>query len=144
MNPDILEAVFPVKSEWLTLALEPGQTLCEHTTQVELRLVCWEFDTEAKVKTVGNIYQQDVQLLPEDAVEPDPERVESYLLALGLTLERAFSKANANGFRSYTVGYAVLDAISFGWNHPLLLAKAETVEDFIKALETKGRLGKWL
>lgn len=145
MTPEILEAIFPVKSEWLTLAIEPGQTISALATSLELRLVCWEWDDQAQARTVNAIYQQETQLLPEDAVEHNQERVENYLLALGLTLEKVFAKQDTFGqAREASLPLLLALKYSFRGNHPLLLAKANTVEDFVKALETKGRLGRWL
>lgn len=141
----VLTAVFPVKSEWLTLDLEPGQTISALTTALELRLVCWE-ETQG-CRTVNAIYVQKTQLLPEDFGLPlaGGLRVENYLLALGLCLERIF-KALDTSDKAYREAMPLLSALEqgFGNNHPLLLAKARTVEDFVKALETKGRLGRWL
>ncbi len=150
MNPDILAAVFPVTSEGLTLAVEKGQTISALTTALDLRLVCWEWDDQAKAKTVWEIYTQTTQLLPEDFSLPlaGGQRVENYLLALGLTLERLFKLYDAQpwGVNSKINIWDAVQSLRFGFgnNHPLLLAKAKTVEDFTKALETKGRLGKWL
>jgi len=142
---DALEAVFPVESEFLYLDIHRGQTLSKNTTALDLELrVSKGYGTGY---TIDAIYLQEVALLPLDAVEPDQERVENYLLALGLCLEHIFKLYDTQAVNHYT-GYArgLLAALAsgFGNNHPLLLAKAETVEDFIKALETKGRLGKWL
>lgn len=145
MNPDIIEAVFPVASEWLALQLDGGQTLSSSTTTLDLRLVCWE-ETQG-CRTVNAIYVQETRLLPEDEVEPNQERVENYLLALGLCLEQAFKLYDERPLHqhpSYARDLLAALASGFGKNHPLLLAKAETVEDFVKALETKGRLGRWL
>lgn len=143
----VLTAVFPVKSEWLTLSVESGQTICAQTTALNLRLVVWEWNDEAKAKTVYAIYEQRTQLLPEDFGLPlaGGQRVENYLLALGLCLERIF-KALDTSDKAYREAMPLLSALEqgFGKNHPLLLAKANTVEDFTKALETKGRLGRWL
>ena len=148
MNPDIIEAIFPVKSEWVALQLDGPQAIEPSTTTLDLRLVCWEWDDQAKARTVWEIYTQTTQLLPEDAVEPDSTRVENYLLALGLTLEQVFRRyamavVPANGRINIWDAVQALRS-GFGNNHPLLLAKAQTVEDFVKALETKGRLGRWL
>jgi len=141
----VLTAILPLKSEWLTLDLEPGQTISALTTTLDLRLVCWE-ETQG-CRTVNAIYVQKTQLLP---VSPLPlvfgqERVENYLLALGLTLERIF-QAQDTSDKAYKAALPLLASFEqgFGKNHPLLLAKAKTVEDFCRALETKGRLGRWL
>jgi len=141
----VLTAIFPLKSEWLTLDLEPGQTISALTTELDLRLVCWE-ETQG-CRTVNAIYVQKTQLLPEDFGLPlaGGQRVENYLLALGLTLERVF-KAQDTSDKAYKAALPLLASFEqgFGNNHPLLLAKAKTVEDFCRALETKGRLGRWL
>jgi len=107
--------------------------------------VCWE--KRRSFYTVNAIYVQKTQLLP---VSPLPlvfgqERVENYLLALGLTLERIF-QAQDTSDKAYKAALPLLASFEqgFGKNHPLLLAKAKTVEDFCRALETKGRLGRWL
>ena len=145
MNPDIIEAIFPVASEWLALQLDGEQTISALTTTLDLRLVCWE--KKQGCRTVNAIYVQKTQLLPEDFGLPlaGGLRVENYLLALGLCLERIF-KAQDTSDKAFREAMPLLSALEqgFGNNHPLLLAKAQTVEDFVKALETKGRLGRWL
>ena len=141
----VLTTIFPVKSEWLTLDVESGQTISALTTTLDLRLVCWE--KKQGCRTVNAIYVQKTQLLPEDFGLPlaGGLRVENYLLALGLCLERIF-KAQDTSDKAFREAMPLLSALEqgFGNNHPLLLAKARTVEDFVKALETKGRLGRWL
>ena len=142
---DALEAIFPVESEFLYLDIHRGQTLSESTTTLDLELrVSKGYGTGY---TIDGIYLQEVQLLPKDAIEPGQERVENYLLALGLCLEQAFKLYDERPLHqhpSYARGLLATLASGFGNNHPLLLAKAQTVEDFVKALETKGRLGRWL
>ena len=142
-----LTAIFPVASEWLALQLDGEQTISALTTTLDLRLVCWE--KKQGCRTVNAIYVQKIQLLPEDFGLPlaGGLRVENYLLALGLTLEKVFKLYDERVLHqhpSYARGLLATLASGFGNNHPLLLAKAQTVEDFVKALETKGRLGRWL
>ena len=148
-----LEAIFPAKAGALVVDLEQGQTLSSGT--IDVALVA-RFDSLVLLDGVL------VPLLPSK--ETEPQRTESFLLAFGLCLERALVKVLAEAEEQLQnfgntpasrrpEGYVpvVLETFLQDWimvlqgnNHPLLLAKAQTVEDFVKALETKGRLGRWL
>lgn len=153
MNPEILEAIFPARAGALVVDLEQGQTLSSGTIDVSLVV---KFDSLVLLDGVL------VPLLP--GKDTPPQRTEAFLLAFGLGLERVLAKVLAEAeewrqnFKNTSAGRrpegyvpVVLETFLQDWivvlggkNHPLLLAKASTVEDFVKALETKGRLGRWL
>lgn len=153
MNLDIFDAMFPAKAGALVVDLERGQTLSSGTIDIAL------------VATFDSLVLLDgvlVPLLPSKNAEV--QRTEAFLLAFGLCLERALVKVlveaeeRRQNFKNTSAGrrpegYVPMVLENFlqewivvleGKYHPLLLAKANTVEDFTKALETKGRLGKWL
>jgi hypothetical protein len=98
------------------------------------RLVVWEepWDADTDVRTVSNIKEQQVFCFPLDSYIQS--RVQAYLTAWAKVMREVLATDQA-----YI--HMPADFFNFKGKHPLLLKKAWTIDDFEKALRTKGRLG---
>lgn len=99
-----------------------------------LQLILWDLDAATGTRTVRDIKEQEVYFVPESCRD-SRARVAAYVRAWTAVLEETLT--------------ALGDAEALAWSMPhelvhpsaLKLARAETEEDFKKALRAKSRLG---
>jgi hypothetical protein len=97
---------------------------------VVIRLVVWEID-ETGTRSIRDIKEQEVWFDPRGS---SLERLQQYMKALVHVLARALTHSEMETLMPHDL----LDT------SPLLLAKAQTDVQFVRALEQKSRLGKYL
>ena len=97
---------------------------------VVVRLICWADDHGTR--SIRDVKEQDIYLdLPEDCTF---ERLVMYLRGMDMAMQDVLASPEVDTLMPHDL----LD-----WS-ALELRKAETVEDFDKALRMKSRLGKYL
>ena len=97
---------------------------------VVVRLICWADDHGTR--SIRDVKEQDIYLdLPEDCTF---ERLVIYLRGMDMAMQDVLASPEVDTLMPHDL----LD-----WS-ALELRKAETIEDFDKALRMKSRLGKYL
>jgi len=141
--------VFPIKTRRATLRLQtdndgvPQVTITKNGDMVgNICLVFFENSDGAR--WVDNILEQKVFLLTREAMgvaqEMEPYcsiRIKAYWEAWSSVVSEVLSA------EWWTI-VLPMDLFTFQGKHPLELSSAHTKDHFIKALRTKGRLGRFL
>jgi hypothetical protein len=97
---------------------------------IVIRLICW--DEANGTRSIRDIKEQDIYVdLPEDCTF---ERLVTYLRGMEMAMQDVLASPQIETLMPHDL---------VDWS-ALELRKAETVEDFDKALRMKSRLGKYL
>jgi hypothetical protein len=100
-----------------------------------LRLINWDVDAAGERQTVRDIKEQHVYLLGPDARD-EPERVRVFVEAWTSIMPEVLAALDEAG--DYLMPHELVDF------SPLGLARAETFDDFRRALLVKSRYGRFL
>jgi hypothetical protein len=135
LTPDRLQALlqelFPIGTDGVELHLVGADEGEAGELRVQLQLVHYE-DVDG-IRQLLEIREQSVALVPL-AVRDEPERVVAYGKALARVLPLVLAQHTDRWFLPS-------DLIPYD---ALMLARAETEEDFVRALQAKSRLGRYL
>ena len=128
---EIFSSEFPLKGrnelaslEYVEIADRPDGNFA-----VVIRLICW--DENNGVQSIRDVKEQQIYLPVDDC---SFERLVLYLRGMDMALQDVLASKEVETLMPHDL----LD-----WS-ALKLAKAETAEDFDKALRMKSRLGKFL
>lgn len=138
---DLLRRVFPIKTRLVELdvvlakhedeyASDHAVILNEEVLRVILRLILWGEDRGERM--VNCIKEQEI-ILSVQRIHEFPERLEAGLQAHAEVLMRLFEQDHA-------LAESCMPADLF-YPDVFLLKTARTVEDFVRALSVKSRLG---
>ncbi len=129
----LLRESFPARSENDLATLEYVTTAArdDGTFGVIVRLIRWEPNPGSNERLICDIKEQEIYFDPADS---NVERLQQYIKALVYSLERALGHPEVETLMPHDL--FITDVLK--------LAKAQTEEQFVKALSVKSRLGRWL
>lgn len=124
---------FPARSANERASLDYVETLERDNGgfAVVVRLVIWDIDEAAGTMSIRDVKEQEIWFDPHGS---SLERLGQYMKALVHVLSLALAHSDVDCLMPHDL----LDA------SPLKLAKAQTDVQFVRALEQKSRLGKYL